>query len=223
MATVSESEWQTRKQRIDAMLRCSNPPWKIIRYHDGLDLSALHCCAVEEFPTTNGPADYALFVFGKLLAIIEAKKITVNPQNVLEQAKRYAAGATCGPGNWNGLRVPFLYSTNGEIIWHLDVRAEKPTSRTISHFHTAPAMEERFNFDAEPARRWLLASGVQLSDAHRPPRTGVNIDDAAKRYAAGASLADLADEFNVGINTMKRRLELHGVVMRSRGPRPTAR
>jgi hypothetical protein len=43
---------------------------------------------------------------------------------ILEQAKRYAAGASIGPGNWNGLRVPFLYATNGEIIWHLDVRAE---------------------------------------------------------------------------------------------------
>jgi len=56
-------------------------------------------------------------VKGRLLGIIEAKKVTVNPQNVLEQAKRYAKGVFGGPGNWNGYRVPFLYASNGEIIW----------------------------------------------------------------------------------------------------------
>lgn len=70
-------------------------------------------------PTASGPADYGLFVNGQLLGIIEAKKVTVNPQNVLEQAKRYAAGAYNGIGNWDGFRVPFLYASSGEIIWHL--------------------------------------------------------------------------------------------------------
>ncbi len=105
---MNEAEWLTRKKRIDTKLRSLSPQWKIIRYYEGLDLSALHCVAVEEFPTANGPADYALFVNGILLGIIEAKKVTVNPQNVLEQAKRYAEGALNGPGNWNGYHVPFL-------------------------------------------------------------------------------------------------------------------
>ena len=110
---MNEAEWQTRKQRIDARLRSLNPAWQIVRYDEGLTLSALHCHAVEEFPTANGPADYALFVNGKLLGILEAKKVTVAPQNVLEQAKRYAAGTEIGPGNWNGCKVPFLFASNG--------------------------------------------------------------------------------------------------------------
>jgi hypothetical protein len=79
--------------------------------------SQLKCPAVEEFPTAKGPADYALFVNGRLLGIVEAKKVGVGPQNVLEQAKRYSMGAFTGQGNWNGYRVPFLYATNGETIW----------------------------------------------------------------------------------------------------------
>src|ERR1051325_1456240 len=126
---MNEAEWQTRKQRIDTKLRSVNPPWQIVPWRDGLDISKLTSHAVTEFPTNNGPADYALFVNGLLFGIIEAKKVTVNPQNVLEQAKRYAEGAMHGPGNWNGYRVPFLYSSNGEIIWHLDVRPEKRASR----------------------------------------------------------------------------------------------
>src|SRR5262245_40372519 len=98
---MNESEWQTRKARIDKKLRSVVPPWQIVRYSDSLDLSKLGCHAVEELPTVNGPADYGLFVNGQLLGIIEAKKVTVNPQNVLEQAQRYASGVLQGVGNWN--------------------------------------------------------------------------------------------------------------------------
>src|SRR5438876_5060899 len=157
-----ESEWQTRKRRIDAKLRSLNPPWEIIPYSQQRNLANLNRHAVEEFPTANGPADYALFVNGVFLGIIEAKKVTVNPQNVLEQAKRYAEGAFQGPGNWNGCRVPFLYATNGEIIWHLDARQVKPVSRPISNFHTAPALEALFAFDQNPAHGWLLDTPPDL-------------------------------------------------------------
>ncbi|NJM79275.1 MAG: hypothetical protein HC854_05995, partial [Flavobacterium sp.] len=58
----------------------------------GLNTSALANHAVEEYPTEHGPADYALFVNGKLLGIVEAKKYGIGAQNVLEQAKRYARG-----------------------------------------------------------------------------------------------------------------------------------
>jgi len=74
-----ELEWKTRKERVDKKLKALDPSWKIIKHHTGLDTTSLHCCAVEEYPTANGPADYALFVKGKLLGIIEAKKVTVTP------------------------------------------------------------------------------------------------------------------------------------------------
>ena len=69
------------------------PPWEIVPWQSGLTSAQLTHHAVTEFPTANGPADYALFVNGQPLGILEAKKVTVNPQNVLEQAKRYARGA----------------------------------------------------------------------------------------------------------------------------------
>ena len=79
-----EAEWLTRKKRIDARLKQTG--WKLLSFSPRLDLKTLDKCAVEEFPTGNGPADYALFVSGQCLGIVEAKKVTVNPQNVLEQA-----------------------------------------------------------------------------------------------------------------------------------------
>jgi type I restriction enzyme R subunit len=157
---MNEPEWLTRKKRIDTKLSSLEPAWEIIPYKEGMDLSRLNCHAVEEFPTANGPADYALFVDGRLLGIIEAKKVAVNPQNVMEQAKRYAAGAFQGIGNWDGLRVPFLYATNGELIWFLDARSEKHIARKISDFHTASAMSEMVAADIGKAHDWLRANSA---------------------------------------------------------------
>jgi type I restriction enzyme, R subunit len=56
---LSEPEWLTRKKRIDGRLRSQKPAWKIVRCKEGIDLSRLDRHAVEEFPTANGPADYA--------------------------------------------------------------------------------------------------------------------------------------------------------------------
>lgn len=142
-----ELEWKTRKQRIDTKLRALNPKWEIIKYREGLDTSVLQYHAVEEYPTASGPADYALFVKGRLLGFIEAKKVSVGAQNVLEQAKRYSRGAFDGTGNWRGYRVPFLYSTNGEIIYFLDVRYEKNIFREVTNFHTPDALTELFEYD----------------------------------------------------------------------------
>jgi type I restriction enzyme R subunit len=184
----NEPEWKTRKQRIDTKLRACHPDWQIIPWTATLDTTRLTCHAVEEFPTANGPADYALFVNGVLLAIIEAKKVTVNPQNVLEQAKRYAAGAVHGPGYWDGLRVPFLYATNGEIIWFLDVRPEKRVSRTLSHFHTATALAERFAHDPQPAHHWLLDTPPERITRLRPYQVAAIVSTEAALRAGRREL-----------------------------------
>lgn len=145
---TEESEKITRKKRIDPMLRAAG--WSIALYKEGMDLANFNNSALEEYPTANGPADYALCVNGKILAVIEAKKISLGPQNVLTQAERYATGITGSRFNFSGFRVPFLYSTNGEIIWYHDVRNPLNRSRQIAKFHTPNALLERLreNFEA---------------------------------------------------------------------------
>lgn len=143
-----ELEWLTRKKRIDKKLKTLNPPWNVVHNSKVKDFSMLTNHAVEEFPTANGPADYALFVGGKLFGIIEAKKVSVDPQNVLEQAKRYSKGVINDIGTWGDYGVPFLYATNGEIIWYLDIRDDKNISRKISNFHTPSALTELYNREA---------------------------------------------------------------------------
>lgn len=161
-----ESEWKTRKQRINTKLRSLN--WQIVKYRDGLDTSVLQCHAVEEYLTANGPADYALFVKGRLLGVVEAKKVAVGAQNVLEQAKRYSRGAFNGIGNWRGYRVPFLYSTNGENIYFLDVRGELNIFREIASFHTADALTEMFEHDQAGSYTRLQNTPIDLIERLRP-------------------------------------------------------
>ena len=130
----SEAEWQTRKRRIDPKLRALG--WSIVPYDSTpvLGIGGQESLAVAEYLTANGPADYALMVDGKILGVVEAKKLTIGPQNALTQAERYSRGVSDSPLDFNGFRVPFLYSTNGEVIWfHCSTQGECLQSHTQVH------------------------------------------------------------------------------------------
>lgn len=165
---IQELEWKTRRERINKKLISLKPGWIIIKYKDGLDTSKLKNHAIEEYPTSNGPADYALFVNGVLLGIIEAKKVTVNPQNVLEQAKRYSKGITGGAGQWGEYGVPFLFASNGELVWFADIRIPKYKSRTLSNFHTCNALAEFFERNETDSLNNLFAENPSTIKGLRP-------------------------------------------------------
>ena len=155
-ASPATSEWITRKRLIDGKLKAAG--WRVVPFVPGAPLAKYNRCAVEEFETANGPADYALCLGGQVIGVVEAKKLTLGPQNVLSQAERYAKGISQGGTNYNGFGVPFLYSTNGEVIWYHDVRHELSRSRQISQFHTAQALAEQLQRTFDAAAAQLLAT-----------------------------------------------------------------
>ena len=120
----SESEYLTRKQIIDSKLRAAG--WSTVPFKQDSPLSAYENCAIEEFPAESGLADYALCAGGQILGVVEAKKLSLGPQEVLTQAERYSRGLTSNSFGFNGFHVPFLYSTNGEVIWHREVHHPQP-------------------------------------------------------------------------------------------------
>ena len=150
---TGESERVTRKKRIDPLLKAAG--WSVELYQAGMDLSRFNKFALEEFPTANGPADYALCLDGKIVAVVEAKKVTLGPQNVLTQAERYANGISGSTFNFSGFRVPFIYSTNGEIIWYHDLRNPLNRSRAVAKFHTPLALSERLKEKFEVSCKYL--------------------------------------------------------------------
>ena len=177
---LNEKEWQTRKQRIDTQLKAMNPAWNIIPHHDGMDTSQLHRCAVEEYPTKTGPADYALFIHGQFVGVIEAKKVSVNAANVLEQAKRYSRGATDGIGQWGEYRVPLLYASNGNEVYFIDVRQPQSYSRTLSNFHTPDAIEEML--EREDGFAWFEKNPNQVAGLWRHQEVAIAaVEDAISK------------------------------------------
>src|SRR3954451_23189893 len=114
---MTEAEWATRKGRIDPRLKSA--AWKVVSATTDTSGSGL---AIEEFETTLGPADYALFDNGRCLGVAEAKKLTLGPQGVLTQAERYSRAIDQTPRYQGEFGAPFLYATNGEVLWFHDVR-----------------------------------------------------------------------------------------------------
>jgi len=144
-----EAEQLTRTKRIDPRLEAAGWSVSIPReYEEAVKLSRE---AVKELPTANGPADYALCNDGRVQGVVEAKKVTLGPQGVLTQAERYSKGIKQLPLYQDEFGVPFLYSTNGEIIWFHDVRNPLNRSRVVSGFHTPSALAEMQtrNFEQE--------------------------------------------------------------------------
>lgn len=97
-----------------------------------------------------------LCVGGQMLGVVEAKKLTLGPQEALTQAERYSRGLAPSPFDFNGFQVPFLYSTNGEVIWHHDVRHPLNRSHQVAAFHTPEALREFLGRDVEAAIDHLL-------------------------------------------------------------------
>ncbi|MFH1293605.1 MAG: DEAD/DEAH box helicase family protein, partial [Pseudomonadota bacterium] len=145
------NEAKTRQDCIDKALKQAG--WRpIVRFQPGMQYDH---CSVEEYPTDTGPADYVLFYKGRAIACVEGKKVKIGPQNVLQQAKRYARGFSGGSCSFGDYHLPFVYSTNGKIIWFQDLRDPLSLSREIAAFHTPQALMEMLNKNVAAAEERL--------------------------------------------------------------------
>lgn len=123
---------QEARITIDEKLNKSG--W-IIQDVSQINLSASIGVAIREFPTSTGPVDYALFVDGDLVGIIEAKKSTAgeNITTVEEQSARYASSTF----KWinNEYEIRFAYEATDKLIRFTDYKDIKYRARNIFSFH----------------------------------------------------------------------------------------
>lgn len=122
---------QNARQIIDQKLIQSG--W-IIQNLNKLNLSAGVGVAVREFPTSTGPVDYALFVDGKPVGVIEVKKTDLgeNITTVENQSSRYAH-STLKYVNTN-YKIRFAYEATDKLIRFTDYDDEKYCSRKVFSF-----------------------------------------------------------------------------------------
>ena len=87
-----------------------------------LNLGAALGVAVREFPTSTGPVDYALFIDGDPVGVIEAKKSSVgeNITVVEEQSARYATSSF----KWinREYTIRFAYEATDKLIKFTDYK-----------------------------------------------------------------------------------------------------
>lgn len=165
-----ESERTTRRLRIDPRLKAAG--WSVAPFV-GLDPARYSDTAVEEYETSYGPADYALCSGGQVVAVAEAKKVTLGPQGVLVQAERYSKAIDQQPRYQGEFAAPFLYSTNGEEIWFHDVRQAQNRSRRVAGFHTPAALAELLTRDGEAELARLRE--VPMHQVLRPYQVEANV------------------------------------------------
>ena len=123
---------QKAREIIDRKLNQSG--W-IIQDMKQLNLFAGLGVAVREFPTSTGPVDYALFVDGVPVGIIEAKKDDAgeNITAVEGQSNRYVNSTF----KWiKGIyKIRFVYEATGKLTRFTDYNDIKYRSRTVFSFH----------------------------------------------------------------------------------------
>ena len=91
--------------------------------------------AVREYPTSTGPVDYALFVDGKPVGVIEAKKdeLGENITVVEGQSGRYANSTF--KYITTEYKIRFAYEATGQLTRFTDYADVKYRSRRVFSFH----------------------------------------------------------------------------------------
>lgn len=154
-----------------------------LRYSKGTRPQKGRNIAIAEFPTDStvtrgGYADYALFVGLKLVAIIEAKKISVDIPSVIDyQCKDYARMIKSEHdqyviNDWNGYKVPFVFATNGRKylkqieqksgIWFLDLRDGANTPKALQGWFSPDGLIEMLDKDIAAANQVLQNTPFDL-------------------------------------------------------------
>ena len=98
--------------------------------------------AVREYPTSTGPVDYALFVEGKPVGVVEAKKDDAGENiTVVEgQSGRYA-NSKFKYVNVD-YRIRFAYEATGELTRFTDYDDQKYRSRRVFSFHRPETLKK---------------------------------------------------------------------------------
>lgn len=189
------NETQTRCL-IDEQLRLAG--WEVdtqkLRYSKGTRPVKGRNLAISEWPTNsafykNGYADYAFFIDEKLVALMDAKKMSEDVASTIDvQVKDYASHIRPEDlhytvGNWNGYQVPFLFASNGRAyleqlrtksgIWFLDARRAENQPYPIRNWFSPSDLMEKLSQNIVQANQTLAVA----DDSFMTDPAGLNLRD----------------------------------------------
>lgn len=191
-------EWNEAQTRclIDEQLRKAG--WEAdtnnLRYNKGTRPVKGKNIAISEWPTNsafyqNGYADYAFFIGEKLVAVMDAKRMSEDVASTIDvQVKDYATHIKpehikYTVGTWGNYQVPFLFASNGRAfleqlrnksgIWFLDARNSANQPYPIRNWFSPTDIEEKLNQDIDEANQALK----NADDSFMEDSTGLNLRD----------------------------------------------
>jgi type I restriction enzyme, R subunit len=145
---MNQNPEQIARDEIDKQLTACG--W-IVQDKKHINLRAGLGVAVCEYQTNVGPADYVLFVDGRPVGLIEAKReeegmrLTMHEEQSVEYAQAKLKYINNDP-------LPFVYESTGDVTRFTDYRDPKPRSRPVFTFHR-PQTFEYWLREAETLRK----------------------------------------------------------------------
>lgn len=190
------NEDETRRMIIDGklQLRGWEADTKNIRFSKGTLPEKGRNLAIAEWPTKNGPADYALFIGEKLVGVVEAKKWKTDVAKDLMQAERYSSGIKDEDkeyiiNEWDSYRVPLAFSTNGRGyleqvktksgIWFRDLRLKSNLARPLTEWPTPREIEDILKYDEEKANFDLKNENIDILPLRRYQKQMIDVVEEA--------------------------------------------
>ena len=132
MMNPNQNPEQRARDRIDHLLNQAG--WQL-QSKDSLNVFASLGVAVRELQTAEGPADYVLFVDGRPIGVIEAKREEEGHRLITHetQTQGYLTSRIRLLNNSEPLRLG--YESTGQVTRFTDYRDPKPRSRLVFAFH----------------------------------------------------------------------------------------
>ncbi|MCH7400335.1 type I restriction-modification system endonuclease [Belliella kenyensis] len=136
--------------------------------------------AIAEWPCGSKWADYALFIGTQLYGIVEAKKYASDISTDLNQSRIYAELVETKfeaslLGDWQGHKVPFLFSTNGRAyleqiktksgVWFLDIRQKHKRSKALKGWYSPEGLVKLLEKDLQASEDKLKTETVDFLES----------------------------------------------------------
>lgn len=189
-ATKIDLDEAETRALIDQQLR--DRDWEAdtqtLRYSAGVRPAKGRNMAIAEWPTANGPADYALFIGTMLVGVVEAKRKRKNISAAIDQSERYSVGIkdsndfVMAGGPWGEHRVPFVFAANGRSylkqietasgIWFRDTRRNANHRRALVDWPTPNGLAGLLEVDQDAATAALKAQPFEFGFPLRPYQEG---------------------------------------------------
>jgi type I restriction enzyme, R subunit len=205
---IELDEFETRKL-IDQQLR--DVSWEadseVLNYRKGVRPQPHRFLAIAEWPTSSGPADYALFDGMRMIGIVEAKRDRKSAVGALGQAKRYAKHISlvegmATPESYGDYRVPFVFGTNGRPyleqikeasgIWFSDLRAGEP-DRALTGWYSPQGLRELYRQNRQRAEAQLDSIGFDFGfGIYSYQRQAIEAVESAIRAGSRSALVAMA-------------------------------